>query len=98
MRKAGMMAVYRPLSGGTPEAIANASASGNATMPTTTPASRSRSSCSREIPSRMQTIDFGTNNQEIVQGPSSAASRHLLPAGGEKDLARVPLAPRQRGE
>ena len=38
-------------------------ASGKATTPTTTPASRSRRSCSREIPSRRQTIDFGTNNR-----------------------------------
>src|SRR5712692_3439471 len=33
-----------------------------------------------------------------VSRPSSAASRHLLPAGGEKDLAARALAPRERGE
>lgn len=41
------VAVYRPRSGVTPEAIANASASGRATMPTTTPAARSRPIFSR---------------------------------------------------
>jgi hypothetical protein len=42
MRKPATMAVQRPRSGATPLAIANAMANGNATIPTTTPAERSR--------------------------------------------------------
>ncbi len=45
MRKPATAAVIRPFSGATPEAMANASASGTATMPTTTPAWRSAASC-----------------------------------------------------
>ena len=41
MRKPATMAVNRPRSGGTPEPMANAIASGSATTPTTMPATRS---------------------------------------------------------
>lgn len=42
-----MMAVYSPRSGVRPLAIANAMASGSATMPTMTPAVRSRANWAR---------------------------------------------------
>ena len=48
IRKPATAAVTRPVSGGTPEAIAKAIASGMATMPTTTPAWRSARNWRRE--------------------------------------------------
>ncbi len=63
MRNPAITAVYSPRSGGTPEAIANARASGSATIPTTTPAIRSRINRSRVYPSRKQTMDLGTNKE-----------------------------------
>ncbi len=48
IRKPATTAVTRPFSGETPEAMANAMASGIATMPTTTPAWTSARNCLRE--------------------------------------------------
>ena len=48
MMKPAMMAVKMPASGLTPEAIANAIASGSATTPTVMPAIRSAENCSPE--------------------------------------------------
>ena len=48
IRKPAMIAVNRPCSGLTPEAIANAIASGSATTPTVTPAPRS---ATKRVPS-----------------------------------------------
>jgi hypothetical protein len=47
MTSPATMAVARPCSGRSPEAMANASASGSATMPTVMPAPTSVSSCWR---------------------------------------------------
>ncbi len=47
IRKPAMIAVNSPCSGFTPEAMANAIASGSATMATVTPAEMSPISCSR---------------------------------------------------
>jgi hypothetical protein len=47
IKKPAMMAVNKPASGLTPEAMAKAMASGKATMPTVTPAPRSDKKCCR---------------------------------------------------
>ena len=58
--KPATIAVNRPRSGLTPLAIANAIASGSATMPTMTPADRSVTSCPRLYPFSV-VKSFGTS-------------------------------------
>jgi hypothetical protein len=59
MRNPAMIAVKSPRSGLTPLAIANAMASGSATIPTMIPALRSARNCSRVYPASVVT-SFGT--------------------------------------
>jgi hypothetical protein len=59
-----MIAVYRPRSGVTPLAIANAIASGSATTPTITPAVTSEVSCDR-LYDLSVVIDFGMNKSVV---------------------------------
>ena len=73
-----MIAVYRPRSGVTPLAMANAIASGSATTPTITPAVRSEVNCER-VYDLSVVIDLGTNK----------AAKPLVRSGTAK--ARWPL-------
>src|SRR6185369_8534419 len=77
--------------------MAKASASGSATMPTTTPAIRSRSSRSREYPSRKQTIDLGTNirparnciERRTIQAQPTDAERERQQRDDQAELEAV---------
>src|SRR5690606_14140385 len=59
MKKPATMAVTRPLSGGTPLAMAKAMASGRATMPTMMPETMSRRSCAFGIPAFQSENNLG---------------------------------------
>src|SRR5436190_19648147 len=65
MMKPATIAVYSPRSGVTPLAMANAMASGSATMPTITPAWRSARSWRRVYPRSVETIS-GTNMASVI--------------------------------
>lgn len=54
------MAVKRPCSGLTPDAIANGMARGKATIPTVVPAAKSEKNCFQEYPSRKIAKIFGS--------------------------------------
>src|SRR5690348_5483544 len=91
------MAVYRPRSGVTPLAIANAMASGRATMPTMTPATRSLKNWSRVYPCRV-VKSFGTSRSSFprgeravgIQPASSFVSRNDSPSRAFRVFRRVP--------
>ena len=68
-----MMAVNSPRSGLTPLAIANAMASGSATIPTMMPAPRSEKNCSRVWPPSVVT-SFGTS---LSRSPGRKATQRI---------------------
>src|SRR5688572_12945557 len=70
MRKPATIAVKSPRSGGSPEAIAKAIASGKATIPTVIPAPTSAKKVRRSYPSRKQITDFGSKRCIGLDSPS----------------------------
>src|SRR6266576_2870518 len=77
MRNPATIAVKRPRSGVTPLAIANAIASGNATMPTMTPATRSDANCDRLYDLSVVT-DFGTSKNSGQERTADTTRRVAL--------------------
>ncbi len=76
--KPATMAQYRPVCGGTPEAMANAIAKGRATSPTVIPARRSDTNI-RLVYDLRQSTDFGS------QLFMSTFLRSVVPGNGERE-------------
>src|SRR5690606_32891312 len=71
-----MIEVYRPCSGLTPDAIANAIASGNATMPTTSPAMMFGAQCSRRIRPALAASTIAIKCCSLGSGAKAADNGH----------------------
>ena len=77
--KPAMAPQYRPVCGGSPEAMANAIASGRATRPTVTPAMRSAASNRGEYPSRQHSTSLG-------RGIGASARRRTAPTAPDTNI------------
>src|SRR5256885_19052 len=91
-RNPATMAVYSPRSGGTWDAMANASASGTAITPTVSPAITSCNRPALPYPSRRQTSDLGIQaSNAVLRGRVEAGGTGtgVGTAGGAMDMGVV---------